>query len=42
MLVPIKPAVKLRRFGSLKGQIEIADDFDAVLPDDVLVSFEGS
>lgn len=30
-----------RRFGALKGQIRIADDFDAPLPDDVLDSFEG-
>lgn len=42
MLVPIKSAVKVRRFGGLKGQIKIADDFDTALPDDVLASFEGS
>lgn len=34
--------VKVTRcFGALKGQIRIADDFDASLPDDVLDSFEG-
>lgn len=30
-----------RRFGVLKGQIRIADDFDAPLPRDVIASFEG-
>jgi antitoxin (DNA-binding transcriptional repressor) of toxin-antitoxin stability system len=29
------------RFGVLKGEITVADDFDAPLPDDVLRSFEG-
>lgn len=27
-------------FGLLKGQIHVADDFDAPLPDDVLAEFE--
>ena len=27
--------------GSLKGKIEIADDFDASLPDEILAAFEG-
>jgi hypothetical protein len=27
--------------GSLKGKIEIADDFDAALPDEILAAFEG-
>lgn len=30
-----------RRLGVLKGQIRIADDFDAPLPEDVLRAFEG-
>lgn len=30
-----------RRFGELKDQIWIADDFDAPLPDDVLRAFNG-
>jgi prevent-host-death family protein len=29
------------RFGLLKGEIWIADDFDAPLPDDILAGFEG-
>ncbi len=33
-----KPAI---RFGLMKGQIRIADDFDAPLPDDLLAAFEG-
>ena len=28
-------------YGLMKGEIEIADDFDAPLPDDVLAGFEG-
>jgi prevent-host-death family protein len=30
-----------RRRGLLKGQISIADDFDAPLPQEVLAAFEG-
>jgi prevent-host-death family protein len=30
-----------RKFGLLKGKIQIADDFDAPLPADVLEAFEG-
>jgi prevent-host-death family protein len=47
-----KPAAKLvpidykksvvRQPGSMRGQIHIADDFDAPLPDDVLAGFEGN
>ncbi|OXJ22524.1 type II toxin-antitoxin system prevent-host-death family antitoxin [Burkholderia sp. HI2714] len=40
-LVPLEPLKPKRRFGGLKGRVEIADDFDAPLPDDVLASFEG-
>lgn len=29
------------KFGLLKGQIEVPDDFDAPLPDDLLDLFEG-
>lgn len=29
------------RFGVLAGQVKVADDFDAPLPDDVLAEFEG-
>jgi prevent-host-death family protein len=35
---PAKPQVSL--YGSLKGQIEMADDFDE-LPEDILKAFEG-
>ena len=27
-------------FGTLKGRVEVSDDFDAPLPEDVLVTFE--
>jgi hypothetical protein len=32
---------RLIRFGALKGNITIADDFNAPLPDDLLDAFEG-
>jgi prevent-host-death family protein len=37
-LVDSKRRVK---FGVLKGKVELAPDFDAPLPDDVVASFEG-
>ncbi|WP_310633466.1 type II toxin-antitoxin system Phd/YefM family antitoxin [Paraburkholderia sp.] len=40
-LVPIEPVKPKRRFGGMKGKIQIADDFDAPLPDDVIADFEG-
>ncbi|MGU7771362.1 type II toxin-antitoxin system Phd/YefM family antitoxin [Burkholderia sp. MR1-5-21] len=43
-LVPVEPVKRVkpvRRFGALKGQVWIADDFDAPLPDHVLDAFEG-
>ncbi len=40
-LVAINPQSKLREPGSMKGQIWIADDFDAPLPDDIQAAFEG-
>ena len=39
-LVPINKK-KSYKFGVLKGKIKIAKDFDAPLPDDVLLDFEG-
>jgi prevent-host-death family protein len=45
-----KPLVRITRlgdvrreikFGVLKGQVRIAADFDAALPDEVLAAFEG-
>ena len=29
------------KFGLLDGLIEVADDFDAPLPEDILAAFEG-
>lgn len=41
-LVPLAPASPpARRFGGLKGQFTVPDDFDAPLPDAVLDAFEG-
>ena len=39
-LVPVSPG-KTRPLGKYAGQIFIADDFDAPLPDDLLDLFEG-
>jgi prevent-host-death family protein len=41
-LTQLEPAKKKPiRFGLMKGEIWIADDFDAPLPDEVLAEFEG-
>ncbi len=40
-LVPLEVVKPLRTPGALKGKITIADDFDAPLPDDMLIFFEG-
>jgi prevent-host-death family protein len=40
-LVPIMQSRIKRVFGSLKGKIRIASDFDAPLSEDVLALFEG-
>jgi prevent-host-death family protein len=40
-LVPMEHVKAARRFGGLKGKVQIADDFDAPLPDDILDAFEG-
>jgi len=40
-LIPIFKEKPKRRLGVLKGKIKIANDFDALLPDDILDSFEG-
>jgi len=41
-LVPLDaPAKSKIVFGLMKGEIEIADDFDAPLPADLLALFEG-
>jgi prevent-host-death family protein len=40
-LVPITTLKIQRRFGALKGKVKIAEDFDAPLPEDIVVGFEG-
>lgn len=41
-LVPLSEVPKRKiRFGTMKGEIEIAPDFDAPLPDEILDLFEG-
>ena len=41
-LVPLSHGPKRKiQFGLMKGAIEIADDFDAPLPDDLQALFEG-
>ena len=41
-LVPLHHGPKRKiKFGLMKGEIEISDDFDDPLPEDVLAAFEG-
>ena len=40
-LVPAAPPRRPRRLGALRGKIRVAADFDAPLPNDLLVLFEG-
>ncbi|MES2320520.1 MAG: type II toxin-antitoxin system prevent-host-death family antitoxin [Pseudomonadota bacterium] len=40
-LGPLAAPKPPRKFGLLKGKIEIADDFDAPLPPEVIADFEG-
>jgi len=41
-LCPLEPRKRnIVKYGLLDGQIEVAEDFDAPLPDDVLALFEG-
>lgn len=39
-LVPFEPPKK-RVLGTMRGKLDISDDFDAPLPDDLLALFEG-
>ena len=39
-LGPLAPAGRTIRFGVLGGRIQVADDFDAPLPAEVLAAFE--
>lgn len=41
-LVPLRETGRQIRFGLMQGEVEIAKDFDAPLPEDVLTSFEGA
>jgi prevent-host-death family protein len=40
-LVPLREAVRKIQFGLMQGEVEIAENFDAPLPEDVLAGFEG-
>ncbi|NVM76908.1 antitoxin (DNA-binding transcriptional repressor) of toxin-antitoxin stability system [Duganella sp. SG902] len=40
-LVAIPPRRELREPGSMAGQIWMSEDFDASVPEDILVAFEG-
>lgn len=40
-LVPIGQAKLRRRLGTLAGQFQVPDDFDAPLPEEILAGFEG-
>jgi len=40
-LVPLRGPVEPRQPGGWEGQVWIAPDFDAPLPDDILDAFEG-
>jgi len=40
-LVPLREASQGIRFGLLQGEVEIAEDFDAPLPKNVMAGFEG-
>ncbi len=40
-LVPLVSKEPLLRFGALKGQLWMADDFDSPLPPEVVADFEG-
>jgi prevent-host-death family protein len=40
-LSQLSDAARVIRFGVLKGQIMVAADFDAPLPDEVIAGFEG-
>jgi prevent-host-death family protein len=40
-LIAIGAQVQARKPGALKGKINIAEDFDAPLPEDIAAAFEG-
>ena len=40
-LVPLREAVRKIQFGLMQGEVEIAENFDAPLPESVMTAFEG-
>ena len=40
-LVPMQASKPIRKPGALKGKMRVAADFDAPLPDDLQIMFEG-
>jgi prevent-host-death family protein len=40
-LVPLREAVREIQFGLMQGEVEIAENFDAPLPESVMAAFEG-
>ena len=40
-LIPVEVKKNIRPLGFARGEIWVADDFDAPLPDDLLAAFEG-
>ena len=40
-LVPLREAVREIQFGLMQGEVEIAENFDAPLPENVMAAFEG-
>ena len=40
-LVPLHEAVRKIQFGLMQGEVEIAENFDAPLPESVMTAFEG-
>jgi len=41
-LLPFETSVTSRTFGGARGEVWIAEDFDAPLPPDLLAAFEGA
>ena len=40
-LVPLREATRKIQFGLMQGEVEIAENFDAPLPESVMATFEG-
>jgi prevent-host-death family protein len=40
-LVPLREAARKIQFGLMQGEVEIAENFDAPLPESVMATFEG-